>query len=162
MVVTRDNGPQPLRWTGSRRVRGTGDHAPIRFAPGAVGNTAALWVSPQHRMLHVSPRATLYFGDPEVFLSARHMVNGTSITVIDRDLVGYYHLMFDRHEVIFAEGAPAESFHPGQQGLRALSDASRADLFARFPALRGDPNTYGPTARPCLKGFETRMLAHAA
>lgn len=162
MVVTRDNGPQPLRWTGSRRVRGTGDHAPIRFAPGAVGNTAALWVSPQHRMLHVSPRATLYFGDPEVFLSARHMVNGTSITVTDRDLVGYYHLMFDRHEVIYAEGAPAESFHPGKQGLRALSDASRADLFARFPLLRSDTNSYGPTARPCLKGFETRMLAKAA
>ncbi len=162
LVLTRDNGPQPLRWTGSKTVRGRGDLAPIRFAAGAVGNTDTLWVSPQHRMLHVSPRASLYFGDAEVFLSAKHMVNGTTITTENRDLVGYFHLMFDRHEVIFAEGAPSESFHPGQQGLRALSDASRADLFARFPGLRGDPNRYGPTARPCLKRFEAQVLAKAA
>ena len=159
LVLTRDHGPQPLRWTGSNTLRGDGAAAPIRFDIGTLGNHAPLYVSPQHRMLHVSPQAALYFGASEVFVTAKHMVNGTSIRIAEQAVVGYFHLMFDRHEVIFAEGAAAESFHPGKQGLRALSDAARADLFTRFPALRADPDSYGPTARPCLKSYEAQVLA---
>ncbi|MGH1454388.1 MAG: Hint domain-containing protein [Paracoccaceae bacterium] len=161
MVLTRDHGMQPIRWTGQRTVRGMGDFAPIRIKSGVMNNARDLWVSPQHRMLHTSSAANLYFDSPEVFLTAKHMVDGINITQESRDMVGYHHIMFDHHEVVFAEGAPSESFHPGAQGLRALSDASRADLFEKFPALRSDPDSYGDTARPCLRKFETRLLTTA-
>lgn len=161
MVITRDNGPQPLRWTGRRTVAGKGDFAPIRFDAGVFGNTRPLLVSPQHRMLHRSGMAALYFDTPEVLLSAKHLVNGRSITQADCASVTYLHLLFDRHEIIFAEGAATESFHPGHVGLRALSDASREDLFRCFPALRADPNGYGDTARTCLRRHESRLLVAA-
>lgn len=161
LVVTRDNGLQPLRWTGQRRVRGGGDFAPIRFAVGAVGNDAPLLVSPQHRMLHRSSTAALYFDTPEVLLSAKHMVNGADITRSECPEVTYIHLMFDRHEIIFAEGAASESFHPGAQGLSALSDESREDLFRCFPVLRSNPGGYGATSRVCLRKHESRILLAA-
>lgn len=161
MIVTRDNGPQPLRWIASRQVAGSGNFAPIRFAPGAIGNARDLWVSPQHRMLHRSATAALYFNSPEVLLTAKHMINGTTITQEDRPQIEYFHILLDRHELVFADGALAESFHPGHMGLSAISDAARADLFARFPALRTDPGSYGQTARLCLKAYESRVLQAA-
>ena len=161
LVVTRDNGVQPLRWVGQRTVNGQNNFAPIRIETGVFGNTRPLLVSPQHRILHRSSMAALYFDTPEVLLSAKHLVNGRTVTQADCDFVTYVHLLFDRHEIIFAEGAASESFHPGQIGLQALSDTSREDLFRCFPALRSDPNGYGDTARICLRKHESRLLAVA-
>ncbi|WP_373050729.1 Hint domain-containing protein, partial [Thalassovita aquimarina] len=158
LILTRDHGMQPLRWTGSRSVTGTGSFAPIRIAPGTLGNDRALLVSPQHRMLHKSCSATLYFNAPEVLIPAKHMIDGSSIQQIDQLKVDYYHLMFDQHEIVFAEGVASESFHPGQMGLSALSQPSREELFALFPELRSDPNGFGDTARLCLKANEARVL----
>ncbi|MGR3505141.1 MAG: Hint domain-containing protein [Paracoccaceae bacterium] len=159
LVVTRDNGMQPLRWVGHRSVQGQGNFAPIRIETGVFGNTRPLLVSPQHRILHRSSMAALYFESPEVLLSAKHLVNGRTVTQTDCDSVTYVHLLFDQHEIIFAEGTASESFHPGEIGLQALSEDSREDLFRCFPALRSDPNSYGNTARICLRKHESRLLA---
>ena len=159
MVLTRDHGMQPIRWIGSRAVQGVGKFAPIRFAPGAIGNDTTLLVSPQHRMLHQSSAANLYFNDSEVLIPAKHMVNGTSIQQLDQVKVEYFHILFDTHEIVFAEGVPSESFHPGQMGLSAITDPAREELFALFPELRSNPNGFGDTARLCLRAHEARLLA---
>ncbi|KIN71245.1 Hint domain-containing protein [Sulfitobacter guttiformis] len=39
--------------------------------------------------------------------------------------VTYMHLMFDAHQIIFAEGIPSESFYPGQTALEMLSSTAR-------------------------------------
>ena len=46
LVLTRDHGLRPVRWTGSRRVDGRGAMAPVRIEAGALGNARALRVSP--------------------------------------------------------------------------------------------------------------------
>ncbi len=161
MVITRDNGVQPVRWVGRRRVPGNGDFAPIRFAPGSVGNFRPLMVSPQHRMLYRSTEATLMFGATEVLVAARHLVNGGSIRQVEKDEIEYVHVLFDRHEIIFAEGSPSESFHPGRHGLNGVMDAAREELFALFPELRSDPDSFGDTARRCLREYEARLLQPA-
>lgn len=159
MVVTRDDGLQPVRWMGSRTVRGTGKTAPVRIdAGGLFGAARPLLVSPQHRMLLDGFRTELAMGEPEVLVAARHLIDGTRVHVEEMTAVTYIHMMFDRHQVVYAEGAATESFHLGDQGLEALSPASRADLFAKFPHLRADPNVYGDTARRCAKPFEARLL----
>ncbi|PID35904.1 MAG: hypothetical protein CR993_07825 [Rhodobacterales bacterium] len=158
LVLTRDHGPQPLRWVGRKTVAGRGSVAPIRFAPGAFGNREELIVSPQHRMVHGSSLSTLYFADPEVMIPAKYLVNGTTITQDEVASVTYYHLLFDQHEVIRSAGAWSESFHPGAQGLGALSDAARAELFHLFPELATNPNAYGDTARMVLKRHESALL----
>ncbi|MDA5094450.1 Hint domain-containing protein [Aliiroseovarius sp. KMU-50] len=94
-------------------------------------------------------------------IPARHLINGHTITQEECGSVTYYHLLFDRHEVIYGEGAPSKSFHPGHQGLAAVNDASREELFNMFPELRTAPNSYGTTARMVLRGFEARALGVA-
>jgi hypothetical protein len=67
-------------------------------------------------------------------------------------------MMFDRHEVVYAEGAATESFHAGDMGIAAISDAAREEMFTIFPNLRSDPGVHGETARMCLKAHEAQLL----
>jgi hypothetical protein len=158
-VVTLDHGVQVLRWTGRHRVPGRGNLAPVRIAAGALENARALLVSPQHRMLHRSAAANLYFGSPQVLIPARHLVNGTTIVQRAQPQVEYVHLMFDNHEIVWAEGCPSESFHPGTVGLSALAAPAREELFTLFPELRSDPGCNRRTARRCLRAHESHILS---
>ncbi|WP_299849546.1 Hint domain-containing protein [uncultured Roseovarius sp.] len=160
LVITRDNGPQPIRWLGQRTVPGLGRFAPVTFDTGALdGLTRPLTVSPQHRLLFSGYRAELLFGTPEVLIAARHLVNDLNIRQTARAQITYLHLMFDRHEIIYADGTATESFHAGQTGVSAISDQSRDEMFAIFPELRADSGAHGDTARLCLKAHEARLLA---
>ena len=159
LVVTRDHGLQPIRWIQQRTVPALESFAPIRIRPGVItGQDRDLLVSPQHRMLFQGYRAELLFGESEVLVSAKHMINDKYMTQETGGDVTYIHMMFDEHEVVYAEGAATESFHPGDVGLTAVSDPAREELFALFPALRSNVNGYGQTARRCLKGHETKLL----
>lgn len=159
-VITRDNGLQPIRWIGKRTVPALNKFAPIRFAAGSLPNLARpLLVSPQHRMLVGNHLSELYLGESEVLASAKHMVNGTSITREVGGEVTYMHMLFDRHEIVYADGAASESFHPGNIGLDAVSDAARNEMFSLFPQLRAAPAAYGNTARKCLRKHEALMVA---
>jgi hypothetical protein len=72
--------------------------------------------------------------------------------------VTYVHIMFEQHEIIFANGIPTESFHPGACGVDALAAQAREEMFSLFPELRCDPNAYGPTARMSVKAREAKLL----
>lgn len=158
LVLTMDNGYRPIRWIGSTRVRAAGNLAPVLFRAGALANTRDLLVSPQHRMLLAGAHAELAFGEHEVLAAARHLVNGRTILRAEGGEVVYYHMLFDTHEIVFAEGCPSESFHPGRTGLGALDEAARQEIFALFPQLAcGDFAAFGDTARLVLKGHEARL-----
>lgn len=158
MVQTRDHGAQPVRWIGSRRVAGRGSFAPIRIKAGALRNDRDLVVSPQHRMLLDGWKAELLFGESEVLAAATHLVNDRSILREECDEVEYFHILFDRHEIIYANGAPAESFMPGAQGMDSLAVAARDEILTLFPELSDDLFAFGPSARRNLKAFEARLL----
>lgn len=158
LVLTRDHGPQPLRWIGSRGIEAQGDFAPIEIKSGALGNTRDLIVSPQHRMLLQGWRAEMLFGADEVFAAAKHLVNDQTILRRTGGFVEYFHMMFDAHEVVFAEGAASESFHPSDLSLTGIEDGARDELFKLFPDLRTMPSGHSPTARRCLKAHEARLL----
>jgi Ca2+-binding RTX toxin-like protein len=159
LVITRDHGPQPIRWIGRRTVPGIDRFAPVRVAAHVLdGARAPLLVSPQHRFLFTGYKAELLFGCDEVLVTARHLVDGLAVTQEEQAAVTYIHVMFDQHEVIYAQGAATESFHAGDIGISAISDQSREEMFSVFPELRSNPNAYGATARPCLKRHEARLL----
>lgn len=159
LVVTRDHGLQPVRWIESRTVAGKDHFAPIRIrAHVLVGQQKDLLVSPQHRLLFQGYQAQLLFGENEVLVSAAHMVDGHDVTLGECESVTYVHFLLDQHEVIYADGAASESFHPGSFGVEAVCEAARDELFALFPALRSDLKQYGATARRCLKRYEARLL----
>lgn len=156
-VQTYDHGLQPLRWIGRRRVMARDRMAPVGFCPGAIGNRRPLLVSPQHRVLIQGWRAELHFGESEVLVPALALVNGDTICRRPMDSVDYVHLLFDRHEIVWSEGALTESFHPGAYGLSVLDQAARAEVLALFPELSG-PQDAWPAARPCLRPREAGVL----
>lgn len=159
LVMTLDHGAQPVRWIGRRQVDGRGEFAPVRFAAGIVGNRRALLVSPQHRMLIGGWQAELYYGEGEVLVAAVQLAVRPGICRQPQTLVDYVHLMFDRHEIILAEGAPSESFHPGS----CLLDhdlAALAEVVAIFPQLRSRETRQAlALARPEARGRLARALA---
>ncbi|WP_323038291.1 Hint domain-containing protein [Gemmobacter sp.] len=161
-VLTLDSGYQPIRWIGATRRIGRGRLAPVRIRAGALGNDRDLLVSPQHRMLLRGWQANLMFGEGEVLVAAKALVNDRTILSEERAEVDYFHLLFDHHEIVFAEGAPSESFHPGREGWKALDTATRNEILDLFPELaEGDFAAYGTTARLALRDYEGRMLARA-
>ena len=82
MVITRDDGAQPIRWIGGRMGPGRGRNAPIRVAAGGIlGARRPFLLSPQHRVLVEGFRAQLLCGEEEVLVSARHLINGDDFRV---------------------------------------------------------------------------------
>jgi len=156
-VSTADHGAQVIRWIGARQVAGTGAFAPIRFDTGAIGNQRPLRVSPQHRMLISGWRAEILFGQSEVLVAAKHLVNDRAIRPDPCATVTYLHMIFDRHEVVFAEGVPTESLHLGTVAMGGLDRAARAEVLSLFPELDRGSGTV--MARQCLTGWEGRLIA---
>ncbi|WP_022706193.1 Hint domain-containing protein [Paracoccus zeaxanthinifaciens] len=145
MVLTEDSGPRPLSWVGSRRITRPEMEAnprlrPVRILAGALGGGLPrrdLLVSRQHRLLLSSAIAERMFGEREVLLPAIRLTALPGIFV-DAEVtqVTYLHLMFDRHEIVLAEGAPAESLHTGPQAMDSITDEGREEIFTIFPELR--------------------------
>lgn len=171
LVTTRDNGPQPVRWAGSRTVTAfeiaaNPALAPVRIAAGALGpNLPAqdLLVSQQHRILVRSAIAARMFGARELLVAARHLTELDGIDILtDAPGVTYVHLMLQAHEILVSNGTETESLYPGPQALLALGDAAK-EIFTLFPRLRDGADTF-PGARPFVAGRKARHLAarHAA
>jgi hypothetical protein len=156
LVRTADHGLQPIRWIASRQVAGHGDMAPVTIAAGALGNYRRLRVSPQHRMLLCHWRNEILFGQSEVLVAAKHLINGTTITQAPQAQVTYVHMVFDQHEIVFAEGIPSESLHLGAMALSSLDRRSRDEVAALFPEL-ADAVNGPPTARGCLRSWEAAL-----
>ena len=163
LVLTKDEGAQPLRWIGMRRVAATGAFAPIAIAADTFGRHGALRLSPLHRVLIRDSLAELLFGEGEVLVAARDLVNDRTVRRIEGGEVEYVHLLFDRHQLIWSEGLLTESFLPGPQTAHSFEAGIVAEIRALFPEI--DPATgagYSPAARRMLRPFEARLLAGRA
>src|SRR6266851_5525620 len=107
-LVTFSGVPRPIRWIGTRAydgrfIAGNREVLPIRVAAGALSEGVPA------RDLFVSPAHSLYFDD--VLVPAEHLVNGVTIEQAQEvDWLEYFHIELDAHDVIFAEGAPAETY----------------------------------------------------
>ena len=161
-IVTRDNGLRPIRWIGRRTVDATDPSlAPVLIQKGVFGSDRDSRVSPQHRMVICGWRARVLFGADEVMARAKDLVDGDRIVVSPVPSIDYWHLLFDGHEVIHADGAATESFFPGEEGLSSIGEESRDEVFRLFPELRSRPTTFGPAVRMSLKRHEARLLMSA-
>lgn len=168
LVETLDHGALPVRWVGHvtlTRADLAADPSlrPILIRAGAFGPgrpARDMRLSPQHRLLLSDARVPLLFGEAEVLVAARDLIDDHRI-LRDHGAEGvtYIHFVFDRHEIVRADGITAESFRPGPQTLPALPDASRAELLRLFPELAGPGRTGLAAARPLLKQWEAQLLS---
>ena len=114
---------------------------PIRIVAGALGNGLPkrdLLVSRQHRMLVSSNVAKRITGEKDVLIPANKLTPLPGIFV-DHSVqsITYFHILFDQHEVIKAEGAPTESLYTGTQALNALPLEARKEIKRLFPEITG-------------------------
>lgn len=155
-VLTRDHGYRPVVWVSRKTVAGRGAAAPVRFAPGTIGNDGPLRLSQQHRVLLASPRAELLFGAHEVLVPAKALVDGAGIAIAPCARVTYVHLLLDQHEILRVEDVPCESLFPGHMAIEVIEEGD-PDAGLSVPMVKDIP-----TARPVLSLSEARVLLAAA
>ncbi len=154
LITTADGDVLPIKWIGRRSYRdwlavGNPEVQPILFKAGSIADHVPardLYVSPEHAM----------FLDG-VLIPARHLVNGVSILKIEgMEEIEYFHFEFDRHVVIYAEGAAAESFvdddsrmlfHNADEYRRLYPDEPLSDRLIEFCAPRA--------SRTAIRNLET-------
>lgn len=114
---------------------------PVKILAGALAvgfPKRDLLVSRQHRMLIDSKIAKRMFGCNEILVPAVRLTDLPGIFIAqDIEEVEYFHLLFDKHQVIYAEGAPTESLFTGPQALRAISPLAREEILTIFPEAAG-------------------------
>lgn len=166
-VATKDGGDQEIRWIGQSRMSGARLYAlphlrPVRLRAGALAQGEPdddLLVSPDHRVVVKGAQAQALFGQPEVLVSAKDLINDVTVT---RDFaqreVRYIHLMLDAHQIVWANGVETESFHPGMASLDTIAADQQARLFDVMPELQSDPFTYGDPVRRNLTMSEAAIL----
>lgn len=164
LVMTADHGAQPIRWIGKvflpdAILKRRPEFRPIRILRGAFGadrpvrDTA---LSPQHRVLVDDWRAALLFGEDEILVPVKKLANDLTVRS-DHTAQGvtYYHLAFERHEVIWGDGLPSESYLMGAHD----APSTRAELLTLFPAWKSAAMR---PARPCISDRRGALLSQAA
>lgn len=139
LVLTLDHGAQPIRWIGSTGL----DRVDLTLAPkrkpvliraGALGAGLPrrdLRVSRQHRILFRTNTAVDRFGTDELLIPAIKLVGRPGIEIVeDAADVRYWHILLDRHELLFSEGSLTESLYTGREAKKSLSAAAREELTA--------------------------------
>jgi hypothetical protein len=148
-----------VRWIGQRRVEARGALAPIEIREGTFGPHRKLLVSPQHRVLVRDSLAELLFGEAEVLVAAKDLVNDRSVRVREGGMVDYVHILFDKHQLVSSAGLTTESFLPGPQSSQMFEQEILEEIGAIFPEI--DPRTgegYSHAARRTLKSYEAQLL----
>lgn len=129
MVRTAGGGLRPVRFIGTQSfeaefIAATPSQRPVLIRKDAIGEGLPA------RDLYVSAKHALHIDD--VLVPAVALVNGVSILRADMPQgIEYFHIELDRHDVLLAEGLPAESF---------IDDDSRAvfDNAFEYEALYGE------------------------
>ncbi|WP_426036811.1 Hint domain-containing protein [Cypionkella sp. TWP1-2-1b2] len=134
-VLSRDHGGQEIRWIGSTTLRAVGAFAPVVITAGTLGNSGDLLVSQHHRMFLYQRQRTAGLATSELLVQARYLVDHKSVFIQEGGLVDFFSIVFDHHEIIYAEGVPAESLMVNDATVNRLPVELAADVKARFPGL---------------------------
>jgi Hint domain len=146
LVETARGDQRPIKWIGRQRFRNAiGSDwqecvMPVRISRFALDDQAP------RKDLYLSPAHSLFIDG--VLIPAIHLVNGTSIVQVmpeGVEEIDYFHIELETHQVIFAEGALAET-------LLVTSDREMFDNFVEYERLYGSAERqamtpYAPIAR---------------
>jgi hypothetical protein len=142
-VALAGGDTRPTKWVGRQVFKKGGAHwhesvVPIRVARHALDSRTP------HADLYLSPGHALFLNG--VLIRVKDLVNGTTIAPIkppDDMTIEYYAVLLATHEVILAEGAAAETFHPSDSNRENFSN------FAEYERL------YAGEAREPMTSYAT-------
>lgn len=157
-IVTGDQvyavgkGLLPVIWASKTATRAKGPGRGVFIPKGLFGLDRDTTVSLQHGML-------LEENGKEYLVPAKWLADegwGGCHFIDDGSDIEYYHVLLPQHAVIEANRAKSESFYPGVEVLKHLSDNTKDQIFAAIPGLDNClsdeeiRDAYGPRARPVL------------
>lgn len=122
LVKTMRGEELPIKWIGRNTFRRNGTSWHKRVVPIRVSRFAIDDHTPD-RDLYLSPLHALFIDG--FLMPVRDLVNGTSIAPVvptDSETIEYFQIVLNTHEVVWAEGAPAETF--GGDGLELFTNFS--------------------------------------
>jgi hypothetical protein len=159
-VVTASGHLRPIVWIAQRSLD-ISDHSdpadvrPIRISAGAFGlglPSRDLWLSPGHSVASAG-----------ALIPISRLINERSVAQIDQESVEYWHIELDGHDVLLAEGQPAESYLDcGNRG----SFADGGDFIEDQPEIRAkhwaESRLPFVTDGPFVTAVKARLLAELA
>lgn len=134
-ILTRDHGPQMLRLMGRATLRAIGSFAPVVIPAGTLGNSGDLIVSQHHRMFLYQRHRVPGLKTSELLVQARHLVDHDRVFIREGGFTDWFSLVFDRHEIIYAEGIPVESLLVNDATVSRLPHEIANEVRQRFPGL---------------------------
>jgi hypothetical protein len=147
-VVTTRHEAQPIKWIGRQAFQKSGTSWVEAFMPIRVSQFALDAQTP-HTDLYLSPWHSLLIDG--FLMPVTELVNGVSIHPAlppGRQTIEYFQILLDTHEVILAEGAPAETLF-----IRTGEEYEMFTNFIEYERLYG-------SARPLMEPFAP-MCYHA-
>jgi Hint domain-containing protein len=127
LLPTALGGTRPIRWIGRYPYRKSDPSRPwVRDALPVRVARSALAPDVPHADLHVSKYHALFIDG--VLVPAACLINGTTITLHEArelDELEYFHIKLERHDVIYAEGAPCETLQNVDENAVNFADYLR-------------------------------------
>ncbi len=161
LVETLDHGAQPIRWINGRSMPAIDAMAPVHFATNSLGAgrpARSLMLSRQHRVMLDNAVARRMTGAQQVLVAAHKLTGFPGVTpVTTLGFVTYWHFMCDRHEIVFAEGVPAETLHLGPEARKSMHPEALQEIETLFPALRNGTSV-GALARHLINGTQAKRM----
>ena len=157
-VLTRDHGRQPIRWIGQSRLRATGEFAPVVITAGTLGNEGDLILGQHHRVFLYQRQRLPGLSTAELLVQARHLVDDDRVYIRTGGWTDYFSLIFDAHEIIYAEGVPSESLLVTEAVVNRLPADVADEVKSRFPGLTQSQHFGTEAGRQALEGIAPARL----
>ena len=141
LLPTMFGGLRPIQWIGRYPIRRSDPSKPwVKGALPVRITRSALAPDVPHADLYVTGGHSLLIDG--VLVPAEVLINGTTITRYEAreyDELEYFHIKLESHDVIYAEGAPAETLLNVEE-----SAVNFAEYFRRYGTVATDENRCAP------------------
>ncbi len=169
-VLTRDQGAQPLLWSGSMSLvpdapnqpEGMGKLSRVTADSFGLGRPMPdLLLGPSARLFRQDAVLISAMGTSAALAPITAFIDGdTVLEITPATTVRVYHLAFERHQIIYANGLEVESYHPGNRNDIHLTGQMRSLFLAMFPHIKS-LGEFGPSAYPRMSLDETMDILAA-
>ena len=136
-VLTRDSGFQPVGWVGARRFNPAIER-PICLPTGFCSDFPTdrnLLLSPTHRVLRFDGARSVSRRCEESLVEAKNIAMAAPVGSVSIHSNFYVHVLFERHQIICADGVWVESLRPTADMIAGLSDSNRSSMIAQLPKV---------------------------
>ncbi len=166
LVVTGQGVPKPILWIGHTDVsveemRKDPNRRPIRIKADSISPgvpSSDLDVSAQHRIVFQTPYSTLLFGEHCVMARAKHLTGVIAEALMAQSPVSYFHLLFEEHDTVFANGLESESFQPSRRNYMGLPETMKKTFNLEVDQELRQDLFLRPDAMSTLKPHEVEVL----